>query len=286
MAVFSTPLVSVAELAPFVTGGTAFPGTLRLLDVRWLLGRPDNHADYLAGHLPGAVFADLDHELAEPPTPAGGRHPLPSRRRLQAAVRRWGLDEATTVVAYDGGGNMSSARLWWVLGDAGVTAVHLLDGALPAWTAAGWPLEPGEVTPEPGSLKLGRLGQWASLSIDEAAAFPERGILLDARAPERFLGLTEPVDPRAGHIPGARNAPTGGNLAADGTFLPAAALRERFAALGVVGDTPVAAYCGSGVTAAHEVFALKLAGFDAALYAGSWSQWSATDRPAATGEAG
>jgi len=283
MTVFPSPLVSVTQLAPYVTRDAAFPGRLRLLDVRWLLGNPDNRGDYLAGHLPGAVFADLDHELAEPPTPAAGRHPLPSRERLQAAVTRWGLDADTTVVAYDGGGNMSTARLWWVLGDAGVTDVHLLDGALPAWVAAGLPLEAGEVTPEPGTLELGPLGRWASVTIDGAAAFPGHGVLLDARAPERYLGLTEPIDPRAGHIPGAVNAPTGDNLAADGTFLPAERLRERFLALGVTKATDVAAYCGSGVTAAHEVFALKLAGIDAALYPGSWSQWSATDRPAATG---
>jgi thiosulfate/3-mercaptopyruvate sulfurtransferase len=278
MALFTSPLVAAVDLAPHVGDPQ-----IRLLDVRWTLGAADNREQYRAGHLPGAVYVDLDHELAEPPTPATGRHPLPSLPRLQAAVTRWGLRPDSVVVAYDGAGNMSSARLWWVLGDAGFRGVHLLDGALPAWVAAGLPVEVGEVTPEPGTLDVGPLGQWAALDIDGAAAFPESGVLLDARAPERYRGLTEPIDPRAGHIPGAVNAPTGNNLDSSGRFLPAAALRDRFERLGVADGLPVAAYCGSGVTAAHELFALNLAGFDAALYPGSWSQWSHTTRPAATG---
>jgi thiosulfate/3-mercaptopyruvate sulfurtransferase len=276
-------LVSPSDLAPYVTGERPFPGQLRLLDVRWQLGYPHCHDDYLAAHLPGAVYADLDHELADPPTVADGRHPLPGRDRLQAAVTRWGLDPDTTVVAYDAVGLMAAARLWWVLGDAGVTDVHLLDGGLDAWLAAGLPVEAGDVTPPPGRLALGPTGQWPAIGIGGAASFASHGLLLDARAPERFQGLSEPIDPRAGHIPGAINAPTGENLDEQGRFRPPAELRERFAALGVTDQTPVAVYCGSGVTAAHEIFALKLAGFEAALYPGSWSQWSASDRPAATG---
>jgi thiosulfate/3-mercaptopyruvate sulfurtransferase len=284
MSVFATDLIQVADLARYaeVGGHEPFPGHLRVLDVRWRLGHTGNHRDYLAGHIPGAVWVDLDRQLADPPSPGSGRHPLPDLGRLREAAVGWGLDDETTVVAYDGGGNLSSARLWWVLGDAGFTDVHLLDGAWPAWLAAGRPVATDKVVPRPGQADLGPAGQWASLTMDEAASWPDRGVLLDARAPERYLGRAEPVDPRAGHIPGAVSAPTGDNLTADGRFRPAADLRARFAALGVAAETPAAAYCGSGVTASHEVFALRLAGFAAALYPGSWSQWSASDRPAAT----
>jgi thiosulfate/3-mercaptopyruvate sulfurtransferase len=162
-----------------------------------------------------------------------------------------------------------------------VADVRLLDGALPAWVAADQPLETGDILPRAGDVVV-RPGGMPTIDADDAAAWS--GVLLDARAPERFRGESEPVDPKAGHIPGARNAPTADNLAPDGRFLPAAQLRARFEALGVGEDTAVAAYCGSGVTAAHEVAALAIAGFDAALYPGSWSQWSNQDRPVATGE--
>jgi thiosulfate/3-mercaptopyruvate sulfurtransferase len=161
--------------------------------------------------------------------------------------------------------------------------VRILDGALPAWRAANLPLEAGEATTPPGNVTLARKWALPTLDIDDAAVFAEKGgVLLDARAKERYLGISEPIDPRAGHIPGAVSASTGENLDADGRFLPPDKLRERFAALGVSEARPVAAYCGSGVTASHEVVALALAGFEAALYPGSWSQWSATDRPADT----
>ncbi|MGY1624364.1 sulfurtransferase [Geodermatophilus sp. SYSU D00965] len=261
-------------------------GRVILLDVRWALGydAARSRAEYLTGHLPGAVLVDLDAELAGPPSAAAGRHPLPSVQRLQSAARRWGIRDGDPVVAYDDSGGLAAARAWWLLRWGGLADVRLLDGGLAAWRRAGGPLETGEVVPAPGDVTL-TPGGMPVLTIDEAAALPGAGgVLLDARAGERYRGETEPVDPRAGHVPGAVSAPTSGNLADDGTFLPAAVLGERFAGLGAVPGRAVGAYCGSGVTAAHEVAALAVAGLDAALWPGSWSQWSADpDRPAATG---
>ena len=252
-----------------------------LLDVRWALGQKDGHERYLAGHLPGAVFVDLDTELAAPASPQHGRHPLPDVAALEASARRWGVSAERPVVAYDAVGGTSAARVWWLLRWAGLTDVRLLDGGLGAWSAAGLPLEAGSVTPEPGDVVLVR-GALATIGADDAAGWT--GSLLDARAAERYAGEVEPVDPQAGHIPGAVSAPTASNLDADGTFLAADALRDRFRALGAAAGAPVAVYCGSGVTAAHEVAALASVGIEAALYPGSWSQWSSDEsRPVATG---
>ncbi|HTW15582.1 MAG TPA: sulfurtransferase [Nocardioides sp.] len=274
-----TVLITVDELRDLQARAGA---DLVVLDVRWSLGGPPGHDEYLRGHVPGAVYVGLDTELAAHGEPTDGRHPLPDVAALQESARRWGVRAGSTVVAYDGGGNLAAARAWWLLRWAGVTDVRLLDGALPAWVAAGGELSTDDVVPERGDVTL-RSGALPVLDADGAGAFPGRGVLLDARAPERFRGETEPVDPKAGHIPGAVNAPTTDNLAPDGRFLPATELRARFAGVGVTGDVPVAAYCGSGVTAAHEIAALAVAGYDAALYPGSWSQWSNSDRPVATG---
>lgn len=253
-----------------------------VLDVRWKLGGPPGHGEYLTGHVPGAVFVSLDDELASHGAPTDGRHPLPSVETLQAAAGRWGIRPGDTVVAYDGEGNLAAARAWWLLRWAGVEDVRLLDGALPAWIAAGGELATDDVKPAPGTIEL-TPGQLPTLDLDAVANFPATGILLDARAGERFRGETEPIDPKAGHVPGATSAPTGANLDADGSFLSADALAARFASLGVDGSRPVATYCGSGVTAAHQVAALAIAGIDAMLFPGSWSQWSNHDLPVATG---
>jgi thiosulfate/3-mercaptopyruvate sulfurtransferase len=254
-----------------------------VLDVRWSLGRSDGRAQHAAGHVPGAVYVDLDTELAGPASPAAGRHPLPDVADLQRSARRWGVRAGVPVVAYDAVGGMSAARAWWLLRWAGVTDVRLLDGGLDAWVAAGGPVESGDVTPEPGDVVL-RPGALATVDADGAATLAAVGALLDARAPERYRGEVEPVDPRAGHVPGALSAPTAANLGPDGRFLPADVLRERFRAVGVPGRVPIAVYCGSGVTAAHEVAALASIGVDAALYPGSWSEWSSDPaRPAAVG---
>lgn len=277
-------LVTARALHDEIAAGT---GDLVLLDVRWALGVTDGHAQYLAGHLPGAVFVDLETELAAPPSPARGRHPLPDLADLQAAARRWGVQASSRVVAYDAVGATSAARVWWLLRWAGLADVRLLDGGLGAWTGEGFALDQGEVVPVPGDVVLTQ-GELPTLTPDDAAhlAASDSGVLLDARAGERFRGEVEPVDPQAGHVPGAVSAPTTGNLGPDGRFLDDAALRERFATLGVLpdADREVGVYCGSGVTAAHEVAALATLGVDAALFPGSWSQWSNDEtRPVATG---
>jgi thiosulfate/3-mercaptopyruvate sulfurtransferase len=255
-----------------------------LLDVRWALGDPNGAEHYRAGHLPGAVYVDLDTELAGPHQPGAGRHPLPSIAALQTVARRWGISADSRVVVYDNSGGLAAARAWWLLRWAGVTDVRILDGGLAAWRAAGYAEATGSATPRrPGDVVL-TAGHLPTLTADEAAALPGTGTLLDARAGERYRGEVEPIDPRAGHIPGAISRPTGENLT-DGVpyFKAADQLRERFD--GVAG--PVGVYCGSGVTAAHQIAALATLGVDAALYPGSWSAWSSDpDRPVATGERG
>ncbi|MFC8432416.1 sulfurtransferase [Streptomyces sp. NPDC057253] len=255
-----------------------------VLDVRWALGDPHGRDHYADGHIPGAVYADLDTELAGAPSPQEGRHPLPDLAELQTAARRWGLHTGQPVVVYDDLGNTAAARAWWLLRYAGVTHVTLLDGALGAWRAAGLPLETGvPAAPAPGDVVL-KPGGLPVTDADGAAELAAYGLLLDARAAERYRGEVEPADPRAGHIPGAISAPTGENLAADGTFLPPEVLRKRFEELGAGAGSRIGVYCGSGVTAAHQIAALALAGFEATLFPGSWSAWSADPaRPAATG---
>jgi thiosulfate/3-mercaptopyruvate sulfurtransferase len=245
-----------------------------VLDVRWQLGGPDGHEEYLKGHLPGAVFVDMEGELSRHGEPTDGRHPLPSLEALQAAARRWGVRADRGVVVYDATGGMAAARAWWLLRWAGVPEVRLLDGGLQAW---GGGLDTDEVAPEPSEIVLTG-GGLPTVGLEDVQ--PYGGVLLDARAGERYRGETEPIDPKAGHIPGAVSAPTTENLQADGRFRAAGELRERFAGLGATGD--VAVYCGSGVTAAHEIAALAIAGIDAALYPGSWSQWSNHDLPVET----
>ena len=272
--------VSAVELKDLLDEGAP----VRVIDVRWRLDRPEaGHADYRTGHIPGAVFASLDTELSTHGEPSEGRHPLPSTATLQAAARRWGLRTGDTVVAYDDAKGLAAARAWWLLRQAGVN-VRVLDGGLRGWKAAGFEIATDEVSPEPGDVVLEEIGADA-LSIDEAAAFPETGVLLDVRAPERYRGETEPLDPVAGHIPGARNLPSMLHLDADGRILDRETVLGTLAAAGVTPGTPVAAYCGSGVTAAHTALVLHEVGIEAKVFPGSWSQWSNTPgRPVATGE--
>ena len=243
-----------------------------LLDVRWALGDPHGHDHYLREHIPGAIFVDLATELAGPAEPSRGRHPLPTPQQFQESARRWGINDGDAVVAYDDSGNMAAARLWWMLRNAGFRSVQLLDGGLAAWRAAGFDLAAGAEQPAPGNVTVSG-GAMPAIDAGQAASWGRRGLLLDARAGERYRGEVEPVDPRAGHIPGAVSAPTTGNLQPDGRFLPPAELRERFERLGYRSAVPTAVYCGSGVTAAHEIAALEIAGFSAALYPGSFSEW-------------
>jgi thiosulfate/3-mercaptopyruvate sulfurtransferase len=272
------PLVGVADLVQEL----AAPQPPVLLDVRWRLGGPPGIDSYRAGHLPSAVFADLDRDLSGPPGP-GGRHPLPSAADFQAAMRRAGVSDGRPVVAYDDGDAAAAARAWWVLRYFGHGSVRVLDGGFRAWRAAGLPLTAAEPAAEPGDFTA-RPGHMPLLDAGGASATARSGVLIDARAAERYRGETEPIDPVAGHIPGAVSAPAAGNLSRDDRFLAPAELRARFASLGVAAGIAVGAYCGSGVTAAAEVLALQIAGIPAALYVGSWSNWVADPaRPVAAG---
>lgn len=259
---------------------------IRVLDVRWRLDRPEGRPEYLQGHLPGAVYVDLEQELSRRGQPDEGRHPLPHRDRLQEAARRWGLNPGERVVVYDDVQSVAAARAWWLLTRSGAAEagvhVQVLDGGLRAWVAAGGALATGDVQPAPGTITLIEPEQGIA-SLDEAAAWPRAGVLLDVRAPERYRGDLEPMDPIAGHIPGAVNLPTTVHLEA-GRFRSPAQLRAAFASAGVDGSVPVAAYCGSGVTAAHTALAGALAGLEVTVFPGSWSQWSNTrGRPIARG---
>ncbi|MFE7717816.1 sulfurtransferase [Nocardia rhizosphaerihabitans] len=242
---------------------------IHLLDVRWALGDPDGPQHYLDGHIPGAVFVDLETELAAAPSPARGRHPLPDPGAFEKCARSWGLGAGEPVVVYDATSGTAAARAWWLLRWAGVDDVRILDGGLPAWIAAGGELATGaEADPVSGDLVI-RPGSLPVIDADAASNWS--GALLDARAGERYRGEVEPVDPKAGHIPGAISAPTTENLDDTGRFRTPEELRARFAEFG---EGQVAVYCGSGVTAAHQIAALAIAGIPAALYPGSWSQWS------------
>ncbi|MGW9264778.1 sulfurtransferase [Gordonia terrae] len=257
-----------------------------LLDVRWQLGDFDGRGAYREGHIPGAVYVDLDSELAAPPSgPVGGRHPLPAVAELQSAARRWGIDDGVPVVVYDDSGNLAAARAWWLLRWAGIADVRLLDGGLAAWRAEGLRTTTGDGgRPRTGSVTL-TAGHLPVATIDDVAAGPEH--LLDARAAERYRGDDEPVDPRAGHIPGAISVPTADNVDTSGRFHPADELRRRFAGVGIDAEagTGVVVYCGSGINAAHQIAALAVAGIDASLFPGSFSQWSSDpERPVAEGD--
>jgi thiosulfate/3-mercaptopyruvate sulfurtransferase len=301
-----------------------------LLDARWRLGGPPGLDRYREGHLPGARFVDLDHDLAAPPRVRGaggpgGRHPLPDADAFEAAMRRAGVDDDRPVLVYDENDSVAAARAWWLLRYFGHQQVQVLDGGYQAWLAADEPIETGPAPAPPPGTFTARPGHLPLLDAAGAARVAREGVLLDARAAERYRGEVEPVDPVAGHIPDAVSAPTTENLGPGGRFLDPEALRTRFAGLGVpaTADVPAAAavpaaadvprgdprdgapaggvpsggaaaggavttgvYCGSGVTAAHEVLALSLAGIPAALYVGSWSDWI-TDpaRPVVTGPA-
>jgi thiosulfate/3-mercaptopyruvate sulfurtransferase len=271
------PLVTAGQLAAELAG----PGAPTVLDCRWTLAGGADRDGYGRGHLPGAVFVDLDRDLAAPPG-AGGRHPLPAPEVFQAAMRRAGVRDDRPVVAYDQGEPGGAARAWWLLGWFGHPDARVLDGGLGAWVAAGLPLTAEAADPDPGDFTA-RPGGRSLLDAAGAARLAAAGVLLDARAPARYQGLEEPVDPVAGHIPGARNAPMA-DLVGDHGLVPPASLRRLLDRHGARPGTPVGAYCGSGVVAAHLVLACEVAGIPASLYAGSWSDW-VTDpsRPVATG---
>ncbi|MCV7281778.1 sulfurtransferase [Mycolicibacterium flavescens] len=265
----SNVFVTAAELARMLDAGEP----VTLLDVRWQLAEPDGRPVYEQGHLPGAVYVSLDDELSDHSVTGRGRHPLPSGAALQEAARRWGVRTGVPVVVYDDWNRAGSARAWWVLTAAGIPDVRILDGGLAAWRGE---LESGAVTPVPGDVTVAHDDLYAGALPTVTAESLSEKVLIDARAPERFRGDVEPVDPVAGHIPGAVNVPSTSLLADDGT------LRADIEVPG----SDVAVYCGSGVTAAVVVAALMADGVDAALFPGSWSEWSADpSRPVERGSA-
>lgn len=278
------PLISVNALAIELEQGRA----PTVLDVRWRLAGPPGRQDYERGHVPGAVFVDVDTELASPPG-VGGRHPLPEPAEFEGVMRRAGVDGSRPVVVYDDGDGSVAARAWWLLRWAGHAEVAVLDGGYAAWLARGMPVTTVEPSPERGDFEVDA-GRMPVADADGAADLAADGTLLDARAPERYRGEHEPVDPKAGHVPGAVNAPFTDHTTAEGTWRTPADLAARFTRLGVNPGVPVGAYCGSGVTACSVVLALEHAGLSTAarpatLYAGSWSNWvRESDRQVSTGE--
>lgn len=300
------PLITVDRLAGLLgvrSGNGALASApaapVTLLDVRWSLSGPPGRDGYAAGHIPSARFVDLDHQLAAPTAPdgTGGRHPLPSADDFQAAMQSLGVSDDQQVVVYDAADSTSAARAWWLLRYFSHSDVRVLDGGYAAWAAAGLPIVLGDEPDAPGTFAASGTsgggnfiavpGAMPLLDADAAAKLAIEGVLLDARAAARFRGEIEPIDPVAGHIPGAVSAPTTDNVGPDDRFLAAEVLRTRFASLGANGTNgrDIGVYCGSGVTAAHQVLALEQAGIKAALYAGSWSDWvSNPSRPVATGE--
>src|SRR5262245_3407532 len=276
------PLVTVEWLRERLHG----PG-VRPVDVRWYLTEPARgRAEYDAGHISGAIFLDVDTDLAAPRGQGHGRHPLPPAEAFARVAGRAGIGPEMQVIAYDSSGGAYAARLWWLLRYFGHQRVSLLDGGWPAWQAAGYPTEAGAPTIAAATfVAVPHPEMVVDAAAVEALRRDPRALILDARLTERYEGRIEPIDPQAGHIPGARSAPYPGNLREDGVMKNANELREHYLALGADSADTIACYCGSGVTAAHTVFALYLAGrTDALLYEGSWSDWSSDPtRPVATG---
>lgn len=292
----SSPRDKVFITAPDLAQLKADGKEPKILDVRWQLGRSDGAEQYAQGHIPGAIYVDLETELASPSGELG-RHPLPSSDQLSESIARWGITPESRIVIYDAVAGMSAARAWWLLRWAGFEDVRILDGGLASWADQGRQLEQAGNVPKMSAPSV-QTGHMPTLTIDQAGTYPQEAYLIDARAKERFRGETEPIDPRAGHIPGALNIPTTTLVNPDGTLKSVSELTEIYAQAGVLEDTlalahgewpvpaqDVAVYCGSGVTACHQIAVLASLGIDSALFPGSWSQWSQdSTRPAVTGE--
>jgi thiosulfate/3-mercaptopyruvate sulfurtransferase len=260
---------------------------LRIVDFRWyLLGRQGRDA-YLAGHIPSAVFVDLDAVTGKGP----GRHPLPTRQQFQDEMRRAGVSASSRVVVYDDAGGSIAARLWFLLGWFGHGQQAVLDSGLQGW---GQPLETAVPFVRPGDFKARAPKRSRIMDFDQVKRLSEAinrraragsRVLIDARVRERYRGEKEPIDPKKGHIPGAVSAPWIDNLDAEARFKSPEELRRRFEGLGVDGTNGAVVYCGSGVNACHDLLALEVAGItDVRLYEGSWSDWSHRDAPVATGD--
>jgi len=263
------PLISAEDLRRRLGAGEK----VTLLDVRYRMGEPAGPREYAVGHVPSAAYVDLDTDLAAPPGGSeGGRHPLPKPDDFAAAMRRCGVTSARSVVVYDDWQGLAAGRCWWLLRHHGHPDVRLLDGGWAAWVASGGSVETGAPELRPGDF---RADPGSSDEVVTAEGLAGVGVLIDARAPARYRGEEEPLDALAGHVPGAVNVPTSLNLAADGRFRPVEELREVYAEVGAVPGEDVAVYCGSGVTAVHDIVALERIGVRSRLYAGSWSEWSA-----------
>ena len=250
-----------------------------MIDFRWYLLNRNGNDEYARGHLPGAVFVDLEAVTGKQDSNARGRHPLPSAAQFESEMRKAGVNDKAMVVIYDDAGGSTAARLWFLLGWFGHGAQAVLDGGIQAW---GGPLETSVTTHAAGSFQSRKPDRARIVDFDDVCRL-DGVTVLDARAGERYRGEKEPVDPKAGHIPGALSAPWMDNLGPDGRFKSPAELRQRFAALGA--DDGVVVYCGSGVNATHHLLAMDVAGLrHGRLYAGSWSDWSQRDAPVATGK--
>jgi len=234
--------------------------------------------------VPGAIDAEAYTDFQSPSSPDGGARPLPDIATLQQAARRWGLRPEATIVVYDGDRSMVAARAWWVLRWAGLPDVRVLDGGLPAWLAAGLPVDERAPRPLPSTIVLSP-GHMLELDADGAAGLARSGVLLDARIRPNYIGgPTPPGQPARGHIPGAISAPAPDNVTDYGNFAESDVLRAMYGALGADGSRPVGAYCGAGMSAAHSVLAMAAIGIEAAMYPGSWSQWAADpSRPVVRG---
>lgn len=292
MVAFKAPLIAAQVLADALEAQNQAPEQSEpvvVLDVRYRIGGPPGRPDHDTGHIPGAVFVDLDRDLADLPGP-GGRHPLPDPGRLQAALRAAGITDRSLVVAHDDGNGLAAVRAWWLLRWAGLPAEHVavLNGGFAAWVAAGFPTTAEPSRPETGSITV-RAGSMPVVDADGAAELGRSGVLIDARAAARYRGETEPIDPVAGHIPGAGNVPVTDFAGPDGQWPEPAELAERFAGLDIAASPEVGAYCGSGVTAAALVLAVEYTGLrppdhPITMYAGSWSNWiTDPERPVAVG---
>jgi len=273
-----SPLVGVDQLASELTAGAP----VRLLDVRWRLNLVEGRPEYLAGHLPGAVYVDLERELSRIGRPEDGRHPLPDVVDLQSAARRWGLNPGDRVVVYDDNDGVAAARAWWLLSRHGVE-VRVLDGGFRAWVGGGLRLERSDRAVRAGTIVLTASDEGIA-TIDEAALAPQHGVLVDVRAPQHYRGQVPGTDPASGHIPGAINLPTVTHIGPDGLLRAPADIRATLAAHGIDADADVVLYCSSGIPSAHSALAFAVAGMPVRIFVGSWSQWSRSPgRPVAVG---
>ncbi|MFT3797320.1 sulfurtransferase [Microbacterium sp.] len=278
-----SPLVRAGELAGELASGAVTGRAPRVLDVRWRLDRPEGRIDYLEGHIPGAVFVDLERELAAPGRPEAGRHPLPAEADFRAAVRRWGIAAGDRVVVYDDNDAVPAARAWWLLRQYGVD-VRVLDGGLRSWLRHGLRLERGDVSVRPSRWEGAPPRTDAVASIDDAALAPQVGVLVDVRAPQHYRGAVPGLDPAAGHIPGAINLPTVTHISPEGLLRRGEAIGAQLAHLGIGPDDEVVLYDGSGIASMHSALAFTLAGYRPRVFVGSWSQWARSEgRPVAVG---